>query len=368
MFLGNTSHALLGLLSCLALLSQQAYTASIPSEGRLYRFGRVYHGLHHVSDSTSDSSSHGDTLEPTKRNLPSEDRLFRFGRVYQGLHHITDSTSDSSSHEDTLTPTKRTVESNSVDAATDTAPETANVIIPAYAYPTDGAWTPLENLITAHPNVHFTVIINPDSGPGANSLPDENFRAAVPKLAAHGNTRVIGYVSTVQGNRGISDVEEEIKRYAGWPSASGDKAFAVKGIFLDEAPTGDGGAAVSYYQQLASLIKQSEGLGPDNYVVTNPGAVPDAAYFGLADSTVIFESPYNEFQKLLSSDMFDKIKGTDLSKFSSIVYSIPEDTDLQGLVSQVNSISSQNYLGGLDTYMSYDPLLTRVVPLLAPSA
>lgn len=120
--------------------------------------------------------------------------------------------------------------------------------------------------ITAHPSVHFTVIINPDSGPGANSLPDENFRAAVPKLAAHDNARVVGYVSTVQGSRGISDVEEEIKRYAGWPSASGDTAFAVNGIFLDEAPTGDAGAAVSYYQQLASLIKQSEGLGPDNYV------------------------------------------------------------------------------------------------------
>ena len=109
-------------------------------------------------------------------------------------------------------------------------------------------------------------------------------------------------------------------------------------------------------------------LTPKQQVVTNPGAVPDAAYFGLADSTVIFESPYSEFQNLLSSDMFDTIKGTDLSKFSSIVYSIPEDIDLPGLVSQVNSISSQTYLGGLDTYMSYDPLLTRVVPLLAPSA
>ena len=146
MFLGNASHALVGLLSCLALLAQQAYTASIPSEGRLYRFGRVYQGLHHITDSTSDSSSHGDTLDSTKRSLQSEDRLFRFGRVYQGLHHISDSTSDSSSHEGALTPTKRTVESNPVDAATGTSPETANVIIPAYAYPSDGAWTPLEDL------------------------------------------------------------------------------------------------------------------------------------------------------------------------------------------------------------------------------
>lgn len=143
MFLGNTSHALLGLLGCLALLPQQAYTASIPSEGHLYRFGRVYQGLHHISDSTSDSSSHGDTLNSTKRSLPSEDRLFRFGRVYQGLHHISHSDSDSG---DALTPTKRTVESSSVDVATSTAPETANVIIPAYAYPSNGAWTPLEDL------------------------------------------------------------------------------------------------------------------------------------------------------------------------------------------------------------------------------
>lgn len=128
--------------------------------------------------------------------------------------------------------------------------------------------SPLTNLpsVAAFPNVHFTIIINPDSGPGSSSLPDSNFLTAVPRLTSYSNVLAIGYVPTEKGTRSISDVESDIKTYAGWPSASGNSSFAVHGIFLDEAPNAYSEELVSYYQQLANLIKESSGLGPENFV------------------------------------------------------------------------------------------------------
>ena len=39
------------------------------------------------------------------------------------------------------------------------------VLVPLYAYPSDNStWAPVRNAIVAHPEVNFTVIINPDSG------------------------------------------------------------------------------------------------------------------------------------------------------------------------------------------------------------
>lgn len=125
--------------------------------------------------------------------------------------------------------------------------------------------------VTSNPDVKFTIIVNPSNGPGGSTtLQDKNFLTNVPKLVAHRNVRLIGYVSTSWGGRDISEVEADIKQYAEWPSSSGDSSFAVQGIFLDEGATEYNEATVSYYEQAASLIKQSSGLGPDNYVSIFP--------------------------------------------------------------------------------------------------
>lgn len=90
--------------------------------------------------------------------------------------------------------------------------------------------------------------------------------ASVPRLTAYSNALVIGYVRTDKGTRDISEVKKEIDTYEGWPSASGNPSFAVHGTFLDEAPSEYDAAAVEYFQQLASSIRGSNGLGPNNHV------------------------------------------------------------------------------------------------------
>ena len=43
-----------------------------------------------------------------------------------------------------------------------------SVLLPLYVYPSPGVWNPVFDAITAHPNVLFYVVVNPDSGPGAS--------------------------------------------------------------------------------------------------------------------------------------------------------------------------------------------------------
>lgn len=93
--------------------------------------------------------------------------------------------------------------------------------------------------------------------------------------------------------------------------------------------------------------------------------VPDAAYLGIPDTTVIFESPYSEFVRAVSSDQFQGIKGQDLSRFASMVYDVPDNVDLENLLSQLRAISSQTYLSNLNTYQAFDSVWTKVVSLLS---
>lgn len=124
------------------------------------------------------------------------------------------------------------------------------------------------NSAANNPNVKFTVIINPSSGPGGDALPDANWRKAIPKLTAHSNVAVIGYVATCYGGRPISAVQRDITTYANWPTASGDASFAVHGIFFDEAAAELDDTKVTYYKQLTSQVKENKSFGPQNNVNT----------------------------------------------------------------------------------------------------
>ncbi|KAI9933182.1 hypothetical protein MW887_007653 [Aspergillus wentii] len=213
-------------------------------------------------------------------------------------------------------------------------------IIPYYVDPSDGGWTPLEKLVSSHGNVNFTVIINPENGPGSIP-PSEGWLAAVPRLNAFSNILVIGYVRTQEGQRNILEVKADITTYAGWPTI-GNPSFAVHGIFLDETPSEFDANKVAYYKDLVSTIRNSTGLGPNHYSVMNPGTMADVAYIDISDVTVIFESPYSEFQTTWSSNLFDKVKELDLAHLSTMVYDIPSNVEISTLVRQLKSISSDN--------------------------
>ncbi|PWY69361.1 hypothetical protein BO83DRAFT_379871 [Aspergillus eucalypticola CBS 122712] len=332
---GSTSRLILGMLSCVALLPSQALAAH----------QHVGHRHHHPINPTQQPQP-STLITIAQGSAPTEAPSACYWAP-SAVSSVIASASASAA---------AVVESNI----------TAKVIIPFYVYPEAGAWTPMEELVAAFPNVHFTIIINPDSGPGSSSLPDSNFLTAVPRLTSYSNVLAIGYVPTEKGTRAISDVESDIKTYAGWPSASGNSSFAVHGIFLDEAPNAYSEELVSYYQQLANLIKESSGLGPENFVVTNPGTVPDSAYLTIPDSTVVFESPYDSFLSAMSDDSFSAIRGGNHSALATMVYSVPDSVHLPTLISQVGNISDQIFLGNTSSYTVYNSYMNQVIPLLLP--
>ncbi|KAE8377553.1 Spherulation-specific family 4-domain-containing protein [Aspergillus bertholletiae] len=238
------------------------------------------------------------------------------------------------------------------------------ILIPYYAYPADGAWAPVEKLATDNPNVKFVIIINPNNGPGERTLPDENWRKAVPQLAAHSNVAILGYVATGYGGRDMSAVQRDIETYANWPTVSSDASFAVHGIFLDEAPAESDDKKVAFYKQAASLVKGNKGFGSKNTVIMNPGAVPDSAYLDIPDSTVIFESSYSQLKEVLAAKEFNRVKTVNKARLSSIVTSVPTGTDLSALVAQLRGFTGQIYLSNSASYLEYPPALDKMARIL----
>ncbi|KAJ5154294.1 Spherulation-specific family 4 [Penicillium coprophilum] len=246
----------------------------------------------------------------------------------------------------------------------------AKVFVPLYVYPAPGAWAPLENVISSHPDVNFTVVINPGNGPGPDSLPDGNYTREIPKLTAYENVRLLGYVYTSYGKRNVSAVRNDIQTYADWPTNSSNPNLAVRGIFFDETPQQYDAQILSYLQGLTDFVKDIKGLGPDQFVVHNPGAVPDSRYLATADSTVVFEAAYTTFQERQGAKLFANIENSNRTQLCAIVHSVPESvegTELRSLVKQVRKVADEVYITHLSTdyYASFGAKWTEFVDLMA---
>ncbi|KAL5360062.1 Spherulation-specific family 4 [Aspergillus floccosus] len=246
----------------------------------------------------------------------------------------------------------------------------AKVFVPLYVYPAPGAWTPLEEVISARPDVNFTVVINPGSGPGPDALPDANYTREIPKLASYDNVRLLGYVATTYAKRNISLVRKDIETYAAWPNRSSNPDLAVRGIFFDETPQEYDPNVLSYFEELTSFVKSTPGLGPDHFVVHNPGAIPDARYLSTADSTVVFEASYDTFQERDGAEMFKEIPNSNRSQLCAVIHSVPEDVEgskLRGLVKQVRRVADEIFITHLETdyYASFGGQWKEFVDLMA---
>ncbi|KAL4937057.1 Spherulation-specific family 4 [Aspergillus oleicola] len=246
----------------------------------------------------------------------------------------------------------------------------AKVFVPLYVYPSPGAWDPLVNVISAHPEVNFTVVVNPGSGPGPNPLPDGNYTQEIPRLTAHDNVRVLGYVATTYANRNVSLVRNDIETYAAWPTVGNDPRLAVRGIFFDETPQQYDARAFAYLEELTSLVKKSPGLGPDNFVFHNPGVVPDSRYLSTADSTVVFEATYDTFQERNGARLFEEIPNSNRSQLCAVVHSLPDNVEgkqLRGFVKDVRRVADEVFITHLNTnyYASFGSKWGDFVSLMA---
>lgn len=120
--------------------------------------------------------------------------------------------------------------------------------------------------IIKHPTLKFTVVVNPNSGPGDGPTPDENYSREIPRLNSFSNVRVVGYVSTSWTNRDLSLALRDISTYSGWASNDAVPGLGIQGIFLDETPSAYNIKAAMYLDKIASAIKRDTGFGLDPLV------------------------------------------------------------------------------------------------------
>jgi hypothetical protein len=154
----------------------------------------------------------------------------------------------------------------------------ADVIIPAYFYPSGTGATAWNTLATTAPLIPLTAILNPASGPG--TAVDPNYTTVITNLRAAGG-KVIAYVHTSYGKRALSAVTKDIQAYLSF--------YTVDGFFIDEVANDGSSAHVQYYQSIYNYIK---GLSSAYQVVDNPGANIPQIYASLpvADRFVVFEN------------------------------------------------------------------------------
>ena len=106
--------------------------------------------------------------------------------------------------------------------------------------------------------------MNPQSGPGNGSGPDEAYQVAIRQLDTYANVQKVGYVRTNYAERNISEVLDDIATYSAWETESSDLAMA--GIFFDEAPHHYADGTAEYLTRINAAVKDATGLQGDRTV------------------------------------------------------------------------------------------------------
>ncbi|KAF2679269.1 hypothetical protein K458DRAFT_408306 [Lentithecium fluviatile CBS 122367] len=230
-----------------------------------------------------------------------------------------------------------------------------SILLPLYLWPGDGAWEPLYSAVKAHPSVNFTVIVNPNSGPGSGELPDEAFLAEVPNLNAYNNVRTVGYVKTGYAQDALDGVLAEIGTYAAWAAKANDPAMGLDGIFFDETPNEYDAAKYEYLSAVSQAVKNEAGFG-DKVV-------------DLADISVEYEKSYDEWGADTGLEAL-KTASIDSSKVAVIMYSVPESA-MDAVVKEAQGTADWLFLTSdnqAEGYLGFSPIFANFVASLDSGA
>lgn len=221
---------------------------------------------------------------------------------------------------------------------------TPNVVIPLYIYPSASAWNTYFSAISARPDITFSVIVNPNNGPGAGSAPDSNYIANIATLNSFHNVRTLGYVHVSEATRSISAVQADIATFGKWASYT-SKNIQMDGIFFDEAPSAYTKATANYMSTVASktrsALKNSKVAAP--YVMFNPGTTPASAFYGIADSIVVFENAWSQY----TSTSLNAIPAAYRTKSTFIIHNFSGSTTAQS--NFVTALRQAGYTGSFVT-------------------
>lgn len=213
--------------------------------------------------------------------------------------------------------------------------------------------------------LNYTVIINPDSGPGNGSKPNDDFLPAIQRLNTYPNARTVGYVPTNYGKRPIDEVIQDVSTYSGW--ATNATGIAMHGIFFDEAPHEYSADVADYMRRANDAVLSANGIQGNKTVcrlmkpfcvmgavansliqiIHNPGTIPDQG-LGLnsTDITVVFEQSYNKFKSQQSA--LSDLSGA-RSSYSYMVHSVPSSTNLGDLIDTMSQHAQYLFVTNRDS-------------------
>jgi len=144
------------------------------------------------------------------------------------------------------------------------------------------------------------------TGVGAGNSPDKQLQGYVKKALAAGIT-VLGYSSTVDGDRPVAQVEADVRHYAKW--------YGVHSIFLDRVSGQP--PQVAYYKKLAAYIHHAHNGAQ---VWLNPGDYPDQQYMAIGDVVLVFEGAYYQY---VTARVPAWVKYYPAAKFAQTIFATP---------------------------------------------
>lgn len=173
----------------------------------------------------------------------------------------------------------------------------------------------------------FTVIINPDDGPGNGTRPSRDYADVLNALEVYPHVRTLGYIRTDRGTRDNATVRAEISTYSGW---SKFQDLSLNGIYFDQTPYRDEGNARAYLRNISATVRHSEGFLEPKLVVHNPGCVPDVGLVRYrTDMIVVFEGAYPSLPgRHQLSNSIKELERHSLHRqnFGLIIHSTPSNT------------------------------------------
>jgi len=219
------------------------------------------------------------------------------------------------------------------------------ILLPLYVYPTGSAWTPIFNAIQQFPSVHWQVVINRDSGPGALTAAgyptEQNYIDGIAQLNSYANVQTLGYVHTSFAKASYSVLTQNISIYANWANYAPSN-ISIDGIFFDEVSSSSATSVMTYMHN-ASTYAYATVPSDITPVVFNPGVNPPSQFFNWADTILDFENSYANYQN------YTTIKAIPNHPQSAIVlHDVPESAPIANLV------HTMAYYGIEATYLTND--------------
>lgn len=207
------------------------------------------------------------------------------------------------------------------------------LVVPAYFY-SSAAWDQADGTRPAPGDIILDI-----SGLGAGDAPQAHFTAVVRQAKARGVT-VLGYISTVDGQRTPAQVEAEVRNYKKW--------YGVTSIFLDRVSGVPPQEA--YYRQLARYVHR---YSPGSSVWLNPGDFPGQDYMSIGDVVMVFEGTYSQYLSLQQPSWVSRYPA---SKFAHTIYAAPGSSLSRALQLATSRRAGHVYVTDLSGGNPYDGL------------